>query len=145
LSARMRREHGNPAGDDLINGNYSGYVGYYNYFNIRANGSNVVVNGLQYAKEQGWDSRVKSINGGIDHLADNYFLSTAHTQDTLYKQRFFFSNGSYSHQYMTSIYAPHHEAKHVAAGYGSDNSDSSEGVFLIPVYKDMPETPCSIN
>ena len=145
VAARMRQEHGNPAGDDLINGNYSGYVGYYNYFNIRANGSNVVVNGLQYAKEQGWDSRVKSINGGIDHLADNYFLSTAHTQDTLYKQRFFFSNGSYSHQYMTSIYAPHHEAKHVAAGYGSDNSDSSEGVFLIPVYKDMPETPCSIN
>lgn len=143
IAARMRQEHGSATGDRLINGTESGYEGYYNYFNIQANGSDVVRNGLQYAKDQGWNTRVKSIAGGIDHLAVNYFFSSAHTQDTLYKQRFFFSNGSYSHQYMTSLYAPHNEAKHVAEGYKSDGGDST-GVFLIPVYKDMPETPSSI-
>ena len=144
IAARMRQEHGSATGDRLINGTESGYEGYYNYFNIQANGNDVVRNGLQYAKDQGWNTRVKSIEGGIDYLAANYFFSSLHTQDTLYKQRFFFKNGSYYHQYMTSLYAPHNEAKHVAEGFKSDGADSA-GVFLIPVYKDMPETPSSIN
>ena len=143
IAARMRQEHGKAAGDDLINGNYSGYEGYYNYFNIRANGSDPVLNGLKYAKEQGWNTRIKSINGGISHLKDNYFFSSLHKQDTLYKQRFFFKDGTYCHQYMTSLYAPHYEARHVYKGYGEQKSSDSAGVFLIPVYKDMPDKPAS--
>ncbi len=145
IAARMRQEHGNPAGDDLINGNYSGYEGFYNYFNIQANGANPTVNGLAHAKKMGWNTRVKSINAGIDHLADEYFYSSAHKQDTLYKQRFFFKNGSYYHHYMTSIYAPHNEAKHVYQGYKTDSAAVSRGEFLIPVYDKMPDKPASLN
>ena len=101
-------------------------------------------NGLRYAKEQGWNTRKKSINGGIDYLSENYFLSSRHRQDTLYKQRFFFKNGTYEHQYMTSIYAPHNEAKHVYKGYASDFSQVSQGTFLIPVYDKMPDKPASL-
>ncbi len=144
IAARMRLEHGYKDGDDLINGNYSGYEGYYNYFNIKANGDDPVLNGLKYAKEQGWNTRVKSIKAGISFLADNYILSTEHKQETLYKQRFFFKDKSYYHQYMTNLYAPSREAEFVYEGYKEDKSDDSKGVFLIPVYKDMPETPASL-
>ncbi len=142
IAARMRQEHGGKNGDDLINGVYKGYEGYYNYFNIGANGDDAVKNGLERAKKEGWNSRVKSIKAGIDYLAEGYFFNKDHTQDTLYKQRFFFKKGTYCHQYMTAIYAPFNEAKHVFRGY-KGLSASSEGVFLIPVYKDMPETPAS--
>ena len=144
VAARMRQEHGNKYGDDLISGNYGGYEGYYNYFNIRANGDNPVLNGLMYAKDQGWNSRLKAIKAGIEYLADNYINSTDHTQDTLYKQRFYFKNGSYYHQYMTAIYAAKIEAQHVYQGYSSNLSAVSEGVFLIPVYRDMPDTPAPL-
>ena len=144
VAARMRQEHGNAGGDALINGNDDTYPGYYNYFNIQANGADPVKNGLRYAKEQGWNTRKKSINGGIDYLSENYFLSSRHRQDTLYKQRFFFKNGTYEHQYMTSIYAPHNEAKHVYKGYASGLSQVSQGTFLIPVYDKMPDKPASL-
>ncbi len=145
VAARMRQEHGNKNGDDLINGNYSGYEGYYNYFNIGANGDVPVVNGLKRAKEEGWNSRVRSIKGGIDYLSEEYFLSSLHKQDTLYKQRFFFKNKTYYHQYMTGLYAPHKEAEKVYKGYGEKKSSDAAGVFLIPVFKDMPEEPASRN
>ena len=142
IAARMRQEHGGKNGDDLINGVYKGYEGYYNYFNIGANGDDAVKNGLERAKKEGWDTRTKSIKAGIDYLAEGYFFNKDHTQDTLYKQRFFFKNKTYCHQYMTAIYAPFNEAKHVFRGYKGLDA-SSEGVFKIPVYKDMPETPAS--
>ncbi len=144
VAARMRQEHGNKYGDDLINGNYSGYEGYYNYFNIKANGDDPVLNGLKHAKEEGWNSRLKSIKAGIVYLADNYINNEDHTQDTLYKQRFFFKDGSYYHQYMTAIYAAKIEAQHVYQGYSGNLSALSEGVFLIPVYNGMPDTPASL-
>ena len=143
VAARMRQEHGGASGDDLINGTYPGYTGYYNFFNIGANGSDPVVNGLKRAKEEGWDTRTKSINGGIDHLSDQYFYSSLHKQDTLYKQRFFFKDGAAYHAYMTSVYAPSSEAKNVYKGYENDASAVSVGVFQIPVYDKMPEKPAS--
>ncbi|MBQ9549343.1 MAG: hypothetical protein IJU87_00885 [Lachnospiraceae bacterium] len=145
VAARMRQEHGGASGDALINGTYSGYEGYYNYFNIGANGSDPVVNGLKRAKEEGWSTRTRSINGGIDHLSDEYFYSSLHKQDTLYKQRFFFKDGAAYHAYMTSIYAPSSEAKNVYKGYENDASAVSVGVFQIPVYKDMPEKPAPLD
>ncbi len=141
VAARMRQEHGGASGDALINGTYSGYEGYYNYFNIGANGSDPVVNGLIRAKKEGWDSRTKSINGGIDHLSDEYFYSSLHKQDTLYKQRFFFKDGAAYHAYMTSVYAPVSEAKNVLKGYEDEPAAVSVGVFHIPVYSNMPEKP----
>lgn len=138
VAARMRQEHGSSSGDALING-----PDYYNYFNIQANGDDPVKNGLAYAKSMNWNTRVKSIEGGLDYLSDGYFYSKTHKQDTLYKQRFFFAGGKCTHQYMTSIYAPHNEGKTVYQGYKTDNAAASKGVFLIPVYDNMPEKPAS--
>ena len=140
VAARLRQEHGSRSGDDLINGRYSGYEGYYNFFNIQANGTNPVLNGLKYAKSQGWDTRRKSISGGLKFLADNYFYRSV-PQNTLYKQRFNYSGTAISHQYMESLYAPHYEAKNVYKGYGTDISPASKYIFLIPVYADMPSEP----
>ncbi len=140
VAARLRQEHGKSTGDDLINGNYPGYEGYYNFFNIQANGSNPVVNGLKYAKSQGWNTRRKSISGGLSFLAQNYFYRAV-PQDTLYKHRFNYSGKDISHQYMESLYAPHYEAKNVYKGYGTDINSASEYKFLIPVYKNMPSEP----
>ncbi|MCR4891504.1 MAG: SH3 domain-containing protein [Lachnospiraceae bacterium] len=141
VAARMRQEHGSKSGDELINGTYSGYEGYYNYFNIQANGSEPIVNGLKYAKSQGWNTRYKSISGGIAFLAEKYILSDTYHQNTLYKQRFNYKEGEAYHQYMTSLYAPHYEAKSVYAGYSGDVNSSSKYHFLIPVYRNMPDTP----
>ncbi len=143
IAARMRQEHGSKGGDGLINGTYKGYEGYYNYFNIRANGSNPVENGLAYAKEQGWNSRMKSIKGGISFLNENYIRNNSYNQNTLYKQRFNFKDKKAIHQYMTSLYAPHFEAKHVAEGYGAESDSSDNLHFLIPVYSGMPDTPAA--
>ncbi len=140
VAARLRQEHGNSSGDDLINGKYPGYEGYYNFFNIQANGTNPVLNGLKYAKSQGWDTRRKSISGGLKFLADTYFYRSV-PQNTLYKHRFNYSGTAISHQYMESLYAPHYEAKNVYKGYGTDISSASKYKFLIPVYADMPSEP----
>ena len=58
LASRIRQEQG--AGStpgSTATGTYSGYVGYYNFLNIKASGSNnaqVIANGLNYAKTNGW-------------------------------------------------------------------------------------------
>ena len=140
VAARLRQEHGSSSGDDLINGKYPGYEEYYNFFNIQANGTNPVLNGLKYAKSQGWDTRRKSISGGLKFLSDNYFYRSV-PQNTLYKHRFNYSGTAISHQYMESLYAPHYEAKNVYKGYGTDISPASKYRFLIPVYADMPSEP----
>ncbi|MBO6147910.1 MAG: hypothetical protein J6O55_01065 [Lachnospiraceae bacterium] len=141
VAARMRQEHGSSTPDGLISGTYPGYEGYYNYFNIGANGSEPIVNGLKYAMRQGWNSRRKSIAGGIAFLADNYVYNTSYYQNTLYKQRFNFKAGNAAHQYMTSLYAPHYEARHVRQGYQTADMGSLHCHFLIPVYKNMTDTP----
>ena len=49
----------------MVSGNYnSTYRGYYNFFNIGATGSDIMANGLKYAKNNGWSSPEKAIHGG---------------------------------------------------------------------------------
>lgn len=136
LATRVRQEQGSGT-SELISGKNKKYKGYYNYFNFGAYGKTkeeVVLNGLKFAKAQGWDSRYKSILGGAKLLANNYI---ARGQDTLYFQKFNVVDATslYKHQYMTNVSAAISEGRNVAKSYVNKNQTY---VFRIPVYKSMP-------
>lgn len=136
LASRVRQEQGTGT-SSLISGTYSGYTGYFNYFNVNAFGTSttqVIVNGLAYAKNQGWNTRYKSLLGGAQLLSRNYI---AVGQDTLYFQKFNVvnKNNLYGHQYMSNVTAAITEGQKLANGY-SDKQQSF--VFRIPVYSNMP-------
>lgn len=145
LAARVLQEQGKGT-SPLISGTYPGFEGYYNYFNIGASGTSnqqVIVNGLTYAKEHGWDNAYGSIYGGADIISKNYIKKG---QDTLYLEKFNVNpNGSYplyTHQYMQNISAPTTEASSIKKLYEGAGSLDNTFVFKIPVFKNMPETPC---
>ncbi|NLL77707.1 MAG: hypothetical protein GX235_10760 [Clostridiales bacterium] len=145
LASRVRQEQG--AGNSaLISGNYPGYEGLYNYFNIGATGKGdqqVIESGLAKAREYGWTSRYLSLYGGSDIISKNYIRKG---QDTLYLQKFNVNSkstyGLFNHQYMQNIAAPSSEAVSVKNAYASAGSVDKPFVFKIPVYDNMPGTAC---
>lgn len=140
LAARVRQEQGIRGTSALISGTYSGYEGYYNYFNIKASGSTsaeVIRNGLAYAKSQGWNTRYKALKGGAEFLNSGY-ISVG--QDTLYLQKFDLVGTLYTHQYMQNIQAPYTEGKSTKTGYANAGTLNNGFVFKIPVYNNMPVT-----
>lgn len=146
LAARVLQEQGQGT-SPLISGNYPGYEGYYNYFNVSASGTTnkqVIESGLQYAKAHGWNSSYNAILGGADFISANYIKRG---QDTLYLQKFNVNpNGTYApytHQYMQNISAPTTEALSIKKLYANANSLDSTFVFKIPVYENMPEKACT--
>jgi beta-N-acetylglucosaminidase len=141
LAARVYQEQGQGT-SSLISGTYPGYEGYYNYFNVGATGTtttDVIVNGLKYAKAKNWNNAYYSILGGADTISANYIKKG---QDTLYLQKFNVnpnaSNPLYTHQYMQNISAPTSEGKSIKRLYASADSLDNSFVFKIPVYKNMP-------
>ena len=145
LAARVYQEQGQGT-SPLISGNYPGYEGYYNYFNISASGSTneqVITNGLNYARNNGWDNAYASILGGANVISANYIKKG---QDTLYLQKFNVSttasNPVYTHQYMQNIAAPTSEALSMKKLYESARALENTFVFKIPVYENMPASPC---
>lgn len=141
LASRVYQEQGEGK-SGLISGTYSGYEGYYNYFNVKASGSSTaekIKNGLAYAKTQGWNTRYKSLEGGAATIGNNYILKA---QDTIYLEKFNVSESSpygvYEHQYMQNIQAPRSEAYSTKKMYAEAGSINSPFVFKIPVYKNMP-------
>ncbi len=117
----------------------SGESGYYNFFNYKASGDDVIGNGLAYAKEMGWDTRSKSIIGGAKLYADGYI---AKGQDTYYYKDFdILDSQPYTHQYAQSIYDARSSSVRLREYY-SDKRDLPL-TFRIPVYADMPATPPS--
>ena len=145
LAARVYQEQGQGT-SPLISGNYPGYEGYYNYFNISASGSTneqVITNGLNYARNNGWDNAYASILGGANVISANYIKKG---QDTLYLQKFNVSttasNPVYTHQYMQNISAPTREALSMKKLYESAGALENTFVFKIPVYENMPASPC---
>ena len=145
LAARVYQEQGQGT-SGLISGTYPGYEGYYNYFNVGATGTSttqVIENGLKYAKEKGWTDAYFSILGGADVISANYIKRG---QDTLYLQKYNVNpNGYYAlytHQYMQNISAPTSEGKSMKNLYASANSLENTFVFKIPVYENMPEGAC---
>lgn len=145
LASRVYQEQGVGGTSSLISGTYPGYEGYYNYFNISASGTTdqqVIESGLKYAQSKGWNSRVKSIAGGAEFISKNYILKG---QDTLYLQKFDVDpsyHGLYSHQYMQNITAPMTEGATTRAAYEKAGALNNTFVFKIPVYLNMPASPC---
>lgn len=145
LAAMIRQEQGVNGTSSMISGTYSGYEGYYNFFNVKASGSTekaVIVNGLKYAKEQGWNTVYKSIKGGAEFYGANYVLKN---QDTFYTKKFNVKNGYDSigtHQYMTNVAGGASEGKLLKQALPSNNE--YEIVFEIPVYDSMPSSICKL-
>lgn len=142
LASRCRQEQGVKGTADLISGKFSGFAGYYNYFNVRAyttSTASATVNGLAYAKQQGWDSIYKSIQGGAEVVANNY---VKRGQNTIYFEKFnvVYTTSLYSHQYMTNVMAAISEGTSMGAAYANKNQSF---VFYIPVYENMPEQAVS--
>ena len=146
LASRVYQEQ-NPGTSPLISGTYKGYEGYYNYFNIGASGDDdkeVIVAGLSYAKDAGWNTRYKSIKGGAKVIASYYILKG---QDTLYLQKFNVDgryNSYFTHQYMQNIVAPASESYKIKQAYVNSGTVENSFVFKIPVYREMPEEACPV-
>ena len=144
LAARVLQEQGKGT-SPIISGTVEGYEGYYNYFNVGANGKKteeIIRNGLEYAKANEWKGAYFSILGGANLLADKYINKG---QDTPYLQKFNVNKNSayglYQHQYMQNISAPTSEAASVFRLYSSANALGNSFVFKIPVYENMPGEP----
>jgi hypothetical protein len=159
LASRIRQEVG--GGSPLAYGNYPGYEGYYNFFNIGAYAHSnrpARENGVIYAKnndEEGsylrpWSNPYKAILGGSDFLGSGYIQRE---QNTLYLQKFDVTdgnNGYFYHQYMSNVNAPSAEARSMKKAYTNLGIEDKRAFsFQIPVYKNMPELaacePCSDN
>ena len=147
LAARLKQEQGNAGTSDLISGTFAGYEGYYNYFNVGASGNtnyDIIVNGLQYAKDRGWDSPYKSIVEGAAFLRNNYVGANdafnVKGQLTLYLNKWDpFGPLLGNNQYMQNITAPVTEAQSILSSYKKDeNYKDYAYIFYIPVYENMP-------
>lgn len=147
LAAMILQEQGTNGGSPLISGNYSGYPGYYNFFNVEAyqSGSmSAIQTGLRYASQSGsygrpWDTAEKSIIGGAQNYGDNYVKAG---QNTFYLKKFNVQGSNlYKHQYMTNIQGAASEAERLSKAYSSVKDSALE--FQIPVYNNMPETACA--
>jgi beta-N-acetylglucosaminidase len=140
LATRVKQEQGTQGTSDLISGVYPGYEGYYNYYNIQASGSTheqIVANGLNEAKSEGWNTRYVALLGGSQKVANRYILRG---QDTLYLQKFDVDgqyDGRYWHQYMQNLAAPSNEGRNTKKAYASAGMLDEAFVFKIPVYKNM--------
>lgn len=153
LAARIIQEQGQ-GNSPLISGTYPGYEGYYNYFNIGASGTTstqVIENGLKYARDH-WGKDLGDMHdqgaynalwGGANIIADKYVKNG---QNTLYLQKYNVNpnakNALYTHQYMQNISAPTTEAKTTKNLYLSANALENSFVFWIPVYENMPAEAC---
>ena len=139
LISRVIQEQGSN-GSSLSSGDNSEYPGYYNFFNINANGkttSEVIHNGLAYAKKKGWNSPYNAIIGGASLLNDYI----KYGQNTLYLQKFDFAGDTYySTQYMQNVRAPYSESYTAYSAYVKNNSLDNKFTFSVPVFKGtMPD------
>ena len=146
IVARILQEQGENGSTLSLGNGYNGnYVGIYNFFNFGATGNgtsdSVIMNGLKYAYNQGWNTKTKAIIGGAELIAKKYI---ALGQNTLYFQKFnVVTENMYSHQYMQNILAAQNEGTKLRKEYQNiDSSLTSTYTFLIPVYENMPKKAC---
>ena len=145
LAAMIIQEQGSKGTSGCISGTVSGYEGYYNFLNIGAYTTSTmtaVQRGLWYAKQQGWDTEYKSIKGGADTYHDNY---VERNQYTFYTKKFNVMNGADkigSHQYMTNVQGAAGEAAQLKKAFPDNYSKAL--TFIIPVYDEMPLSPCDL-
>ncbi len=138
LAARMRLEQGRNKGP-LVSGTYPGYEGYYNYFNVQANGKtreDVFVNGLTYAKNHGWNTEYTAIIEGAKFVANGYINDG---QDTLYLQKWDATGTCWAnHQYMQNVSAPVTEGNMLFKAYKTDsNYKNANFEFFVTVWEEQ--------
>ena len=139
LASRALQEQGKK-GNALGTGTVIDGKTYYNIFDIgayEANGMSAIQNGAVYAKNKGWDTPKKSIEGGADQLSKGYISKG---QNTLYLQKFDMvdgGNGYYNWEYMTNVTAAKSESTIMKQAY-TDEVLKGSMVFSIPVYLNMP-------
>lgn len=142
LAGIILQEQGNGT-SFMISGKYSGYEGYYNFFNINTYGNSdaeKAKSGLGYAKEKGWNTRSKSIIGGAKFCANNYVSAN---QNTYYYMNFNVKNTDRMwHQYATNIADTYGKAQNLSKNYAG--LKDAELDFMIPVYKNMPTSACDL-
>ena len=112
-------------------------VVYYNLFNIKADGTDVIKNGIAHAKSQGWNSQYKAIMGGAKYISEEFIKGGL---DTLYFQKFNYKKAF--KQYMQNITAPVTEGGNIYKNFKNVGALELPFVFNIPVYNNMPETVC---
>ncbi len=145
LASMVLQEQGYQGASPLISGTVPGFEGIYNFFNVgayAAGGNSAVTNGLISARARGWNSRTKSIIEGSKYVGNNYTLTG---QNTLYLKKFNVMNGLANvgtHQYMTAVYGANSEGIHLKTGY--KNLLNYPLIFEIPVYYNMPSSPCPV-
>ena len=151
IIARLFQENGtNPkSGTYKMDGGDNKY--YYNPFNIGATGdtkTEVYNNALARAKQEGWDTMEKALEGGIYFCKANWLDNY---QNTLYQNRFDIDtrNGTslYTHQYMQNLMGAYSEARILRSSYANTGKFESEFTFIIPLYEGMEATlsPMPVN
>lgn len=146
IAAMIIQEQGSDGRGNSIKGNYAGYNGVYNYFNVGAyasDGMGAVERGLWYASQSGsygrpWNSPEASIVGGAQFYGTNY---TSAGQDTFYLKKYNVQGSNmYKHQYMTNVDGAASEGAIFAEGFSSELKNTALK-FKIPVYTNMPASP----
>lgn len=139
LVSRVIQEQGSN-GSALSSGDDKEFPGFYNFFNIKANGetaADVIHNGLAHAKKKNWNSPYAAIIGGGNLLGDY----VTYGQNTLYLQKFDLAGDSYyTNQYMQNVRAPYTESYSSYKAYYKTGFLDSNFMFSVPVFKgEMPE------
>lgn len=144
LISRIIKEQG-VDGKGVMNGYYyeEKKATVYNLFNIGVSGnsSEGIKKGAAYAYAKQWFTRKASIEGGAEFLKVNYINKG---QCTLYYQKYNVVNKTnlYGNQYMQNIRAANDEGKDIYDAYQKNGMLDSHFTFVIPVYENMPKTPC---
>lgn len=139
IIGKILQEQGSGA-SALCSGNgYNGkYKNYYNLFNIGASGNGteeIILSGLKYAYNKGWNTPEKSLRGGLSTIK-NYINRG---QDTLYYQKFnVVYKPYYNGQYAQNIFDSQSIASNLKKYYNEEGLLESKFTFEIPLYKNMP-------
>lgn len=147
LAARLKQEQGTGSKPgSTATGEYPGFIGYYNFMNIKASGKKddeVIRKGLQHAKDKGWTNPEISIKEGAKVLAKDYINEGA---DTIYLQKFdvdcLKDNTLFTYQYMQNVSVCLTEGRTARNTYKELGFIENAIEFRIPVYKNMPSIPC---
>lgn len=160
LASRVRQEMGvNGSGassGEAFTYNGKTYSNLYNFYNIGAYGykptyiagliwANGGADGTLTTYYRPWTNPYRSILGGASYLSSGYISKG---QNTIYLERFnvtpLDSSQLYTHQYMTNISAHVSEASTTYNSYKSLGLLEEPLVFLIPIYKNMPQEKASL-
>ena len=112
---------------------------------------NAIVNGLKYARDNGWNNQYIAIIEGAEEIANSY---TNAGQNTAYfykwdvvgiqilesgKTQTITGSNMFWHQYMTNVQDPTSQSKSLYNTYAKNKVLDKELNFIIPIYENMPK------